>query len=351
MDSTNRGIFNTTILALLTETAKVRISSSTGTFDVNTIDATIISRILSNTTLHQGVANNVINSSWLGTNAQFMTAATTCTTSLATSLHENIAHGCGNNGVTHWIPNAGLQRETSTSGEIANGEYLKIWVKVQTTPTAEPGGYGTNLKLWLKADDGTNTTVSGEDVSSWLDQSVHTNNGITDGFSPEYSTDEADLINYNPVINFRESNTDYLNIASNLNISKKPIQEYSFFGVSRYVDNKLFFLGGQKTPSLPPEGLFTLGINNINGGDLRAWRWNAISGCHPLDGVDGLYPTTTDQIAISKIVRSGQNTSDYVNNKLGNSTFCSSTFPNVNLRIGAGGAGTDGNQYSSQNMG
>ncbi len=53
----SRGIFTTTVLAVLNEIREVRFSSSTGNVDVVTTDATLISRVQSNTTLHQGVAD------------------------------------------------------------------------------------------------------------------------------------------------------------------------------------------------------------------------------------------------------------------------------------------------------
>ncbi len=45
-----------------------------------------------------------------------------------------------------------------------------------------PGGIGnttggSNLKLWLKADAGTNTTTAGQGVNSWMEQSGAGNEG------------------------------------------------------------------------------------------------------------------------------------------------------------------------------
>ena len=103
MNTTTRGILNPTLLGALVDIREVRISSSTGNFDITTSDAGIISRVQNNITFHQGVADNAINNSWAGTNANFMTNDASCTTNSGTSLHENVGHLCGNTGGFHWI--------------------------------------------------------------------------------------------------------------------------------------------------------------------------------------------------------------------------------------------------------
>ena len=130
-----RGILNTTVLAALTETQEVRISSSTGNFDVTTTDATIISRVQSNTTLHQGTADNAINNTWTGTNSSYITDNASCTTPDGIVLHENIVHTCGNTAGYIWTPANSVQREQFSSGEIANAEFFQLWVKGNATCT------------------------------------------------------------------------------------------------------------------------------------------------------------------------------------------------------------------------
>ena len=124
-----RGILNPTVLATLTETQEVRLSSSTGNFDVTTTNTTIISRIQSNTTLHRGIADNAINDGWTGTNSIYITTNASCGTSSGVNLHKNIVHGCGNTNVTHWIPFNSLQMEKHALGQIANTAYMQLWVK------------------------------------------------------------------------------------------------------------------------------------------------------------------------------------------------------------------------------
>ncbi|GEM_PF-5801101 len=125
-----RGILTTSALAVLSEIREVRVSSSTGNIDLTTTDATIISRIQSNTTLHQGSADNSINDNWTGTNSGFLTTNASCTTVDGTALNQNIFHPCGNAATGfHWIPSASLQREQFSNGEVADGTFFQLWVK------------------------------------------------------------------------------------------------------------------------------------------------------------------------------------------------------------------------------
>ena len=132
-DQASRGILTTSILATLTETETVRISHSGGQLDITTTNATIISRVLSNSTLHGGTADNTINNSWTGTNASYMTVDASCTSSAGTSLHQNIAHICGNTLGMHWIPSSGNQMLRHSSGEIGNTESISLWVRGSIT--------------------------------------------------------------------------------------------------------------------------------------------------------------------------------------------------------------------------
>ncbi|WP_420384831.1 T9SS type A sorting domain-containing protein [Roseivirga sp.] len=73
-----------------------------------------------------------------------------------------------------------------------------------------PGGVSTDLALWLKASEGTNTNTDGADISSWSDFSGSNRNGsITNlgGANPVAPTYEANLINWNPVIDFTDPNS------------------------------------------------------------------------------------------------------------------------------------------------
>jgi len=71
-----------------------------------------------------------------------------------------------------------------------------------------PGGVQTDMQLWLKAETGTNTTIDGNDITSWADQSVNgysANADVNSTDDPIYATN---AINYNPGVEFDGTYTD-----------------------------------------------------------------------------------------------------------------------------------------------
>ncbi|MDG1518832.1 MAG: hypothetical protein P8Q42_12470, partial [Flavobacteriales bacterium] len=74
------------------------------------------------------------------------------------------------------------------------------------TKQSAPGGVGTHLQAWWKADAGTATTTDDASNASWTDQSSH-------GFVANQTTTGADYwengINFNPVLRFTGSNEDF----------------------------------------------------------------------------------------------------------------------------------------------
>ena len=63
---------------------------------------------------------------------------------------------------------------------------------------AAPGGVGSNLQLWLKANEG---VTEDSLVSGWADQSLN-NNTVTQEIANQQPTFSQGVLNYNPVINF-----------------------------------------------------------------------------------------------------------------------------------------------------
>lgn len=91
---------------------------------------------------------------------------------------------------------------TFTGVNLDDGEYFTLGTNYFE---CSPGGVETNLALWLKADDGTSTTVDGADVTTWTDKSTGGNNATAGGNAPNYV---ANSINYNPALNFDQTNTE-----------------------------------------------------------------------------------------------------------------------------------------------
>lgn len=71
-----------------------------------------------------------------------------------------------------------------------------------------PGGVQTNMQLWLKAETGTNTTIDGNDVTSWGDQSINGYSADADVNSTDDPTYSDNELNYNPGIVFDGTYTD-----------------------------------------------------------------------------------------------------------------------------------------------
>ncbi|MGH1387796.1 DUF7507 domain-containing protein, partial [Kordia sp.] len=142
LTNASRGILSPSILATLTDAASIRISHSGGNLDVTTSNASLLSRITTNTTLHQGTADNAINDDWTGNQASALTVNATCSSTSGTGLHQNIVHVCGVGGAGfHWIPSTGVQRIRFSSGafsdEIGNTESFTLWVQAASVLIAD----------------------------------------------------------------------------------------------------------------------------------------------------------------------------------------------------------------------
>jgi uncharacterized repeat protein (TIGR01451 family) len=72
------------------------------------------------------------------------------------------------------------------------------WVQIASAP----GGVFSNLGLWLRADESTNTTTQGAAVTSWLDKSINGHTAANIATSPTYQVGTA---NFNPALNFNAS--------------------------------------------------------------------------------------------------------------------------------------------------
>ena len=71
-----------------------------------------------------------------------------------------------------------------------------------------PGGVQQDMQLWLKAETGTNTTVDGNDVTAWGDQSINGYSANADVNSTDDPTFSENAINFNPGIEFDGVYTD-----------------------------------------------------------------------------------------------------------------------------------------------
>lgn len=81
---------------------------------------------------------------------------------------------------------------------ILKGEYITA----PANPTLAPGSIANNLKLWLKATNGTNTTADGAAITTWNDQASNNNAEAYGTFRPTFRNNPGRNINFNPVIDF-----------------------------------------------------------------------------------------------------------------------------------------------------
>ena len=185
----------------LTDATEVRIHAERGTnaglVDAISTNATVLSRLVAFEAF--GRRNNTaLSSQWTGTLGTFFNGGncnTAATTGGATNyeLSHNMIHNCGNGNGIHWIPGAALSNvNNSQTGSTGFNLFGRA-------PAVTP-----ELKLWLKANSGTNTQVNGSAVETWTDQS---GNGFVaqqqDAIDNAVFTDNG--ANFNPVLRFDEN--------------------------------------------------------------------------------------------------------------------------------------------------
>lgn len=72
-------------------------------------------------------------------------------------------------------------------------------------PSFGPGNASNNLKLWLKSDAATSTTINNTAITSWGDQAYSNDANAFGAESPLFKDNLTDNINYNPVIDFNKN--------------------------------------------------------------------------------------------------------------------------------------------------
>ena len=187
LTNTSRGILSPAALARLTDANEARISHSGGNLDVTTNDATVLSRLRSNTTIHRGATGNAVNNNWTGTESTAITVDANCDQG-GTSLHQNIVWICGNSSGMHWAPGNNYQRirysNGSFSGEIGNSESLTLWVRANADTNCYTSVPDDAFESYLEANGMGNGIANDNYVSTNNISSVTflniSNQGISD---------------------------------------------------------------------------------------------------------------------------------------------------------------------------
>jgi hypothetical protein len=166
-----RGILAPDKLSSIAGIEQIRFTSTSGNIDVTSTNATLISRINSNTTLHQGKNDNPINESWTGTGAVHLTGDATCEDNVGQDLDANIFHLCGNASGTHWIPGIANRSEIGNQNNNPD-ESFYLWVKGARATITWTGG--SNNTDWSDAGNWDGGVVPG--VGDVVVISPNTNN-------------------------------------------------------------------------------------------------------------------------------------------------------------------------------
>ncbi len=221
LTNSTRGILTPAVLAELTDAVATRISYSAGNFDVTTNNTNILSRIRSNTAIHQGAVDNGINNGWTGTGATALIADASCNSSLGFALHQNIVHICGNGNGMHWNPNISQQKITFNAGEIPNTESLTLWVRANTvaimTTCADSDGDGITNDLDLDADgDGIPDNIEAQTTAGFTAPTGTDtdNDGLDDAYDATPTTGATGSNGTTPVNTDGTSGADYTDIDS-----------------------------------------------------------------------------------------------------------------------------------------
>tara|TARA_R110001592_G_scaffold62235_10_gene190309 strand:+ start:2472 stop:8108 length:5637 start_codon:yes stop_codon:yes gene_type:complete len=145
---------------------------------------------------------------------------------------------------------------TFSGVDFENGEYFTLGTGFIS---CGPGNVTTNLTLWLRADNGPNSTVNGADVTSWGDFSG--GNDATGGSN--YPNYVANSINFNPALNFDEGNSERLGGTAGFN----SIAYYFVFNpdVQKFSPTTADVIVGFEAESPASANLGGFGIGNMSG--------------------------------------------------------------------------------------
>lgn len=153
-----------------------------------------------------GIANNVHG--WSGTNLEVaaspskfiessITSASVSQLNNATFLRFRIIFASNGSSVDTGV---------AIDNVILKGDHLVA----PADPVRGPGNINSNLKLWLKANVGTNSSTDNTNVTSWADQAYDNHANSYGTVTPKYRNDASRNINFNPVIDFSRSSSNVL---------------------------------------------------------------------------------------------------------------------------------------------
>ena len=105
-------------------------------------------------------------------------------------------------GVLNLIPGATYYISVDTRSIYDSGTFTLCLEDIYGLSNYGPGGVRQDLRLWLRADIGTQTNTDGVAINSWIDQGKASDASSTTGQNPIYKNNTNDNLNYNPVLDF-----------------------------------------------------------------------------------------------------------------------------------------------------
>ncbi len=128
-----------------------------------------------------------------------------------------------------------------------------------TTSSSFIAGFAS---LWLRADSGTSSTIDGNSISFWNDESLNGNNvnQASIGLRPTYQNDLINNFNFNPVIQFDGTDDELIR---NNNLLQNNSSNASFFAVYKSSNSFGTLLADAFTINGPDRGInFSVGVND-----------------------------------------------------------------------------------------
>jgi hypothetical protein len=105
-------------------------------------------------------------------------------------------------GALNLIPGATYYISVDTAATYLSGTFTLCLEDIYGLSNYGPGGVRQDLRLWLRADTGTQTNTDGVSINSWIDQGKASDASSTIGQNPIYKNNSNDNLNYNPVLDF-----------------------------------------------------------------------------------------------------------------------------------------------------
>ncbi|WP_458627468.1 LamG-like jellyroll fold domain-containing protein [Winogradskyella sp. PC D3.3] len=105
-------------------------------------------------------------------------------------------------GALNLIPGATYYISVDAAASYLTGTFTLCLEDIYGLSNYGPGGVRQDLRLWLRADIGTQTNTDGVAINSWIDQGKASDASSTSGQNPIYKNNSNDNLNYNPVLDF-----------------------------------------------------------------------------------------------------------------------------------------------------